>query len=155
MAIERYRGGLTPWNPFRELEELRERILDLASPLFPLSRRPVAGEGGAWAPPIEVYEEKDKYVIKADLPGLNKEDIDVAVSKNVLTIKGERKAEKECQEKDYYYCERYYGNFLRSISLPGSVDAAKIVATYKDGILSLELPKAEEEKEKKIDIKVE
>jgi len=155
MAIERYRGGLTPWNPFRELEELRERMLDLASPLFPLSRRAIAGEAEAWAPPIEVYEEKDKYVIKADLPGLDKEDIDVAVSKNVLTIKGERKAEKERQEKDYYYCERYYGNFLRSISLPGSIDAAKIAATYKDGILSLELPKAEEEKEKKIDIKVE
>lgn len=155
MAIERYRGGLTPWNPFRELEEIRERMLDLVDPLFPLSRRKMAAEGGVWAPPIEVYEEKDKYVIKADLPGLNKEDIDVAVSKNVLTIKGERKAEKESQEKDYYYCERYYGNFLRSISLPGSVDANKIVATYKDGILSLELPKAEEEKEKKIDIRVE
>lgn len=154
MAIARYRGGLTPWNPFRELEEIKERMNDLFEPMFSITRRqPV--EGGVWTPPIEVYEEDDKYHVKAELPGLNKDDIDISIAKNVLTIKGERKAEKETKENDYYYCERYYGNFMRSISLPGAVNVNDISASYKDGVLEIELPKAEEEKEKKISIKVE
>ena len=102
-----------------------------------------------------MLEEKDKYVVKADLPGMKKEDIEVSVTQNMLTIKGERKIEEERKDEGYYYCERRYGSFVRSIALPGSVEVDKIKATYKDGVLTVELPKAEEEKGRKIDIQVE
>jgi len=152
MPIERYRGGLAPWDPFREIEEFRQRMMEWFRPLFPVERR---GEVGFWTPAIEMVEEKDKYVVKADLPGMKKEDIEVSVTQNMLAIKGERKIEEERKDKGYYYCERRYGSFVRSIALPGSVEVDKIKATYKDGVLTVELPKAEEEKGRKIDIQVE
>ena len=153
MAIEKYRGGwLRPWHPFRELEEFRQRMEEWLKPGF---WRTAPVEGAAWAPPIEMYEEKDKYVVKAELPGMKKDEIEVSITDNVLTIKGERKAEEERKESNYYCCERYYGSFLRSINLPGNVDAKKISAGYKDGILEISLPKTAEEKEKKIEVKIE
>ncbi len=153
MEIEKYRGGwLRPWNPFRELEEIRQRMEDWFRPVF---WKTAPGEGAAWVPPIEMYEEKDKYVVKAELPGMKKDEIEVSITDNVLTIKGERKAEEEKKESNYYCCERYYGSFLRSINLPGNVDTKKISAGYKDGILEISLPKTEEEKEKKIEVKIE
>ncbi|HHP50524.1 MAG TPA: Hsp20/alpha crystallin family protein [Moorella mulderi] len=152
MPIERYRGGLTPWDPFREIEEFRQRMMEWFRPLFPVERR---WEVDFWTPAIEMVEEKDKYVVKADLPGMKKEDIEVSVTQNMFTIKGERKIEEQRKDKGYYYCERRYGSFVRSIALPGSVEVDKIKATYKDGVLTVELPKAEEEKGRKIDIQVE
>ena len=156
MVIEKWRPGswLSPGNPFRELEDLSRRMEDFIRPLLPsLKREPV--EGKMWSPAIEMYEEKDKFIIKAELPGMKKEDIDVSLADNTLTLKGERKAEKETKESNYYCCERYYGSFYRQVTLPSNADLKKIDAAYKDGVLEIKLPKTEETKEQKIDIKVE
>ena len=104
-----------------------------------------------WEPAIEVFEKEDKFVVKAELPGM-KEDIDGSVVSDTLTIKGERKAESEAKEENYYCCERSYGSFFRSIALPSSVDAKKIEASYEDGVLEVSLPKAAEVKPKKISV---
>jgi len=103
-----------------------------------------------WAPAIEMFEKEDKYVIKAELPGMKKEEIDISVIGDTLTIKGERKAETEVKEEDYYCCERSYGSFFRSIALPSTVDADKIKASYEEGVLEVTLPKAVKVKPKKI-----
>jgi HSP20 family protein len=105
-----------------------------------------------WAPAIEVFEKEDKFVVKAELPGMKEEDIDVSVVGDTLTIKGERKAESEVKEEDYYCCERSYGSFSRSIALPSSVDAKKIEASYEDGVLEVSLPKAPGVKPRKISV---
>lgn len=105
-----------------------------------------------WAPAIEVFETEDKFVVKAELPGIKEGDIDISVVGDTLTIKGERKAESEVKEEDYYCCERSYGSFSRSIALPSNVDAHKIKASCEDGVLEVNLPKAAEVKPKKISV---
>jgi HSP20 family protein len=103
-----------------------------------------------WAPAIEVFEKEDKFVVKAELPGMKEEDMDISVADDTLTIKGEKKTESEVKEEDYYCCERSYGSFSHSIALPSNVDAKKIEASYEDGVLEVSLPKAPEVKPKKI-----
>ena len=107
-----------------------------------------------WRPAVDIFEEKDNVVIKAELPGMNKDDIDLRVENNVLTLTGQRKREKEVTEDGYFRSERAYGTFSRSFTLPTTVDVSKIEASYKDGVLSVNLPKAEEAKPKQIDVKV-
>ena len=117
--------------------------------LIPWRRLPMEERG--WAPAIEVFEKEDKFVVKAEVPGMKEEDIDVSVVGDTLTIKGERKAESEVKEDDYYCYERSYGSFFRSIALP-SVDAKNIEASYEDGVLEVSLPKAAEVKPEKISV---
>ncbi|WP_027719315.1 Hsp20/alpha crystallin family protein [Desulfovirgula thermocuniculi] len=155
MALERYRGGgwwVFPWNPFKELEELKER---LESFFRPMPGKRLFAEGVTWAPAVEMYEDKDKYIVRAELPGVEKDNIEVSVANNVLTIKGERKIAKEVEESQCYFCERYYGSFMRSVNIPGDIDINRISASYKDGLLEVFLPKVKGEGEKKINIKVE
>lgn len=153
MVIERWHPvwALRPWRPFRELEDV-ERLFDhiLGRTFLPVVRRQLAGDG--WAPPIELLEKEDKFIAKADLPGMKREDIDVSVVEGTLTIKGERKAEHEVKEEDYYCSERCYGSFFRSITLPTAVDTEHIEATYENGVLEVTLPKAAEVKPKKVEI---
>jgi len=153
MTMERWRlgRGLIPWRPFRELEEMERRFEDIfARPFLPtVWRRAPALEMG-WAPAIEVFEKEDKFVVKAELPGMKEENMDISVVDDTLTIKGEKKTESEVKEEDYYCCERSYGSFSRSIALPSNVDAKKIEASYEDGVLEVSLPKAPEVKPKKI-----
>lgn len=104
---------------------------------------------------LDVVEEKDQYVIKADLPGINKEDIKVSVENGILTIEGERKSETEDKDKQVHRVERSYGRFLRSLNLGNNVDSSKIHASYKDGVLQLNVPKFEIAKPKSIDIQVD
>jgi len=155
MVMERWRPGrgLIPWRPFHELEELERRFEDIfgRSLLPALWRRLPTIERG-WIPSIDVFEKEDKFVVKAELPGMKAEDFDVSVVGDTLTIKGERKAESEVKEEDYYCCERSYGSFSRSITLPSTVDAKKVEATYEDGVLEVTLPKAVEVKPKKISV---
>jgi HSP20 family protein len=156
MAMERWRPGrgLIPWRPFRELEEMERRFEDVfGRPFIPAMWRRIPVVEMGWAPAIEVFEKEDKFVVKAELPGMKEEDIDVSVVGDTLTIKGERKAESEVKEEDYYCCERSYGGFSRSIALPSSVDAKKIEASYEDGVLEVSLPKAPEVKAKKVAVK--
>jgi HSP20 family protein len=155
MVMERWRPGrgLIRWSPFREMEEMERRINDVfGRPLLPAIWRRTPVEEIGWTPAIEMFEKDDKFMVKAELPGMKEEDIDVSVVGDTLTIKGERKAESEVKEEDYYCCERSYGSFTRSITLPSSVDAKNIEASYENGVLEISLPKAAEVKPKKITV---
>ena len=155
MVMDRWRPGrgLIPWRPFMEIEEMERRFEDIfARPFLPAVWRRIPTVEMGWAPAIEVFEKEDRFVVKAELPGMREEDIDVSVVGDTLTIKGERKAESEVKEEDYYCCERSYGSFSRSIAVPSNVDAKKIEASYEDGVLEVSLPKAPEVKPKKISV---
>jgi HSP20 family protein len=121
----------------------------------PLSefRRTASGFGG-WTPAIDIYEDKEYVVVKAELAGMKKEDIEVTLHEDALCIAGERKSEKKVDEAGLYRSERYVGRFQRAVALPTPVDGAKVRAEYKDGILTITLPKTEEAKPKQIDVSV-
>ncbi len=106
-------------------------------------------------PSLDVFEEKDEIVVKADLPGMNKDEIQVTVTENVVTIKGEKKKEEEVKEKDYYRRERSYGSFVRSVELPSEVKSDQIKANFKDGVLEVRMPKTEEAKKKSVSVKID
>jgi HSP20 family protein len=112
-------------------------------------------DGGEWLPSLDVAETKDEIVVKAEVPGMDPKDIDISLSDGLLTIKGEKKQEREEKEEDYHLVERSYGTFTRSIRLPKEVRREKISASYKNGVLKVTLPKSEEAKQKEIKIKVE
>jgi HSP20 family protein len=155
MAITRWRPRYE-WTPFRALRDL-EHEMDRA---FGLTRWPVVEREttglleGVWSPSVDVYQTEDKIVVKADVPGLEKKDFDISVVNSHLTIKGERKHEDEVKEENYHRIERAYGAFERTFALPATVDAEKIQAEYKDGVLEVTLPKKEEAKPKQIAVKV-
>ena len=107
------------------------------------------------APTVDVYEEKDDIVVKAELPGMDKDNIEVNLTDHTLTIKGEKKKEEEVKEENYYRSERSYGSFLRTLELPKDVHADKVKASFKNGILEVRIPKTEEAKAKEIKVKVE
>jgi HSP20 family protein len=109
---------------------------------------------GDWAPPVDIFERGDDLVIRAELPGLKIEDIDIRVENGNLVLRGERKHEKETDDRKVYRLERVYGTFTRRFALPTSVDASKISAVYRIGVLEVVLPKADEAKERKVEIKV-
>jgi len=110
--------------------------------------------GGGWTPVIDVLEDKDKLIVKAEVPGFKREDLDVSVHENNLLISGERKSEEERKNGEFYRSERFYGRFHRVISLPYAVEADKIQAQYRDGVLNITLPKAEHAKAKQIEVTV-
>jgi HSP20 family protein len=105
-----------------------------------------------WIPAVEMYEQVGNYVIKAELPGMKQEDVDLSLTDDNLTIKGEKQTDREVKEKEYHFSERSYGSFFRSVRLPSNVDAGKIAASFEDGILEVTLPKTAEVKPKKIAI---
>jgi HSP20 family protein len=152
---------LIPWKNretgldlFEDLEDFQREMNHLFDVRF---HRPLkTGNGGnLWAPEVDIVDDKDQIKVKADLPGLKKEDIEVDLEDDVLTIKGEKKEEKEIKEKNCIRSERYYGAFHRSFTLPSSIDGSKVNAGYKDGVLEITLPKKEGAKPKqiKVDIK--
>ena len=110
---------------------------------------------GLRMPSLDLYEEKDDIVAKADIPGLSKEDIEVTMSGDVLTIKGEKKKEEEVKEKDYYRRERSYGAFARSVELPCEIKGDQIKASFKDGVLEIRCPKTDEAKKKSVTVKID
>jgi len=147
--------ALVRWDPWTTLPSLQDRINRLFDDAFPA--RPAGREDEMtlfdWRPTVDTYEEGDNVVIRAELPGVNKEDVSIDVKDNVLTLKGERKHEENVKEENYFRRESAYGKFQRAFTLPDAVDASKIEASYKDGVLKITVPKAEETKAKKIDIK--
>ncbi|HVP57016.1 MAG TPA: Hsp20/alpha crystallin family protein [bacterium] len=148
--------GLAVWHPFRDVEELGRRFEDLfGRPFPPLTWRRREGLEQAFWPNIEVVEKDDKFLVKAELPGVKEEDVDVSVAGDTLTISGEKKAESEVKKKGYYYTESSYGSFSRSLAIPSTVDAGKIQANYDKGVLQITLPKAAEVKPKKIKVATE
>ena len=146
--------AIVRWEPFRDLMTTQREF----DRLFREAFSPVMGEGEVstrtWAPPVDIYENGDNLVLKAELPGINPDDVEVRVEDNNLYLKGERKFEKEVKEENYHRVERVYGSFARTFSLPNSIDSDKVAANYKDGILTLTLPKREEAKPKTIKISV-
>ncbi len=150
---------LTRWEPMREMANLTDRMNRLFDELW---RRPLAVRGsdeevlsGTWMPAVDIRETRDALELTAELPGVDPKDVDVTVENGVLTIHGERKFEKEEEGQTYHRVERVYGTFERSFTLPNSVDADKIKATYKNGLLILTVPKREEAKPKPVKIAVE
>ena len=140
---------------FGDFLDLRKEMSDLFS--FALDRWPNRGSSlyeGTWNPALDIIDQKDSILVKADLPGLKKEQIDISIHEGVLTIQGEKKEESETKEKGYLRTERFYGSFQRSVVLPSTVDEAKVKASYKDGVLELTLPKKEEAKPKSIKVDV-
>jgi HSP20 family protein len=147
---------LTRWEPLRELEDLQNRLSNV------FGRAPVRrGDGreeitlADWSPLADITEDEKEYLIKAELPDLKKEDVKVTVENGVLIISGERKLEKEEKGKKYHRVERAYGSFARSFTLPEDADAEKIQAEFKDGILTVRLPKNEKAKPKQIEVQVQ
>lgn len=155
MSIMRRNQSQGWWNPVSELEKLQQdmgRLFD-----FSFSRWPERDSGlleGLWSPAIDIYDSKDHLMVKADIPGLSKDEIEVSVHGDTLTLKGEKKKEEEVKEKDFVRSERFYGAFHRAIKLPVAVDSDRVKASYKNGVLELTLPKKEDAKPKQIQIDV-
>jgi HSP20 family protein len=110
---------------------------------------------GIWSPPVDIYETETDVILKAELPEVNQKDIDIQVENNTLTLKGERKFEKETKKENFHRVERAYGTFTRSFTLPNAIDQEKIRADYKDGVLKITMPKREETRAKQIRVAVE
>ena len=145
--------GEDVWDPFREATDV-EREMAKWFGRRPLAAWPGKTNGERWIPEVDVTEEKDRIIVKADLPGMKQEDISVEVTDGVLTIKGERKQEIESKEGKTYRLERSYGSFLRSFTLPAGVDAAKVNAVYKNGVLEVTVPKLAGAKAKQVKVEV-
>lgn len=135
-------------NPVRELASMEiDRLNRMFSEFY-------GGIDRAWVPAVDVYENNDhEFVLKAELPEMKREDISITFDNGVLTLKGERRAELETTRENYHRIERQHGTFTRSFTLPATVDAARIQASYKDGVLTVRVPQLEEAKPKQIEIK--
>jgi len=140
---------VSTWPTLGRLTDLRDEIDRFFE--SPLAR---TSEFLGWTPAFDVYEEKDHYVVKAELPGMKKEEINVSIEGGELLISGERKNENKSEGAEVFRAERYFGKFQRAVSLPPTVSAKDVRAEYKDGILTVTLPKSEESKPKQIEVKV-
>lgn len=141
---------LDRWEPFEELSTLRNRMDRLWSRMMTEDETALAD----WSPAADVVETKDEIVIKAELPGVDEKNVDVQMENGLLTIKGERKAEKESEEKGYRRIERSYGSFLRTFTLPANVEPDRINASFANGLLEVHMPKKEGAKPRSIKIEV-
>ncbi len=148
-----HRPELTTWPGFGRLTDLRDEIDRLfEAPLSELARGSQLLSG--WTPALDMYEDKDNVYVRAELPGMKKEEIDLSLHGGTLSISGERKSEEKFKDAEVYRAERFFGRFQRTVTLPTPVAADKVKAQYKDGILTVTLPKAEEAKPKHIDVNV-
>ncbi|MFQ6605346.1 MAG: Hsp20/alpha crystallin family protein [Fidelibacterota bacterium] len=143
---------LVKWNPRRNLLSEWDRFLN---DFFADGWDNMVPTSGTWVPETDIRETKDDYIVTADLPGLTKKDINISLKEDVLTISGERKFERKDEDDSYFRMERNYGMFNRSFRLPDAVKPDKISAKFKDGVLTVHIPKAEEVKPKQIEIKVQ
>ena len=145
MTIVRY-------DPFRDLRTLQEEV----NRLFSSSLTPSFGDEGigrgAWSPTVDIYENKDQIVLEAELPGMNREDFELTIENNVITLRGERRFEKKDEADNYHRVERSYGSFTRSFALPQMVSGDGATAEYQNGVLRVTLPKREEAKPRRIEI---
>lgn len=141
----RPRTDLSPWAPIRDLEDGLNRFLGEVGKDVGIGERD-------WTPALDVRETDSEYVIEADIPGMDKDDIHLEVIEDTLTVKGERKQVEETDKENYHRVERRYGSFYRTVQIPGGFDAEKIKADFKNGVLSVHLPKPEETKAKRIEV---
>ncbi len=147
--------NIVRWDPFRELEDMSTRLSRLVGGA---PERRSGETNGAffadWAPAMDVQETDSEYLIKADLPDVKREDVKVEIDEGILTVEGERKQEKEEKGKKFHRIERAYGKFVRRMAVPTEVDTTRVAAEFKDGVLSVHLPKSPVSKPKAIDVKV-
>jgi len=146
--------AIVRWTPVRDMLGLQEEMNMLFGDFFGGDRRTEETKFLRWTPRVDIAEQNGGYELVADLPGLKKEDIKIEIEDNMLTLRGEKKLEEEKKDKNYRLCERYYGEFVRTFTLPENVDRDGIVAEFKDGVLKLEIPKTEKAKPKQIEVKV-
>jgi len=157
MAIDRWRPfvSVERWEPFRNMSDIQGEVNRLLDSF--LGRPTVSGAGSAvrtWAPVLDMHETKDEVVLNFELPGVSEKDVALSITGDLLTLKGERTANREFKDEDAYRAERVYGKFERSVQLPIPVQPDKVKATYRDGVLEVKLPKAEEVKPKAIKIDI-
>jgi HSP20 family protein len=145
--------AIVRWSPFRELVSLQDEMNKVFDEFF-TRRTGERADLGLWAPALDISETDNEIVVKADLPGVKKEDVSISITNNILVIKGEKKREVEENKENFHRVERVYGSFHRSIELPTAVQTDKVNASYQNGVLTIVLPKSEEAKPKEIEIKV-
>ncbi|MEP6636505.1 MAG: Hsp20/alpha crystallin family protein [Acidobacteriota bacterium] len=147
--------GINRYDPFRDLRTLQEEVNRLFSTNLTRGFGEESIGRGAWNPSVDIYENKDQIVLEAELPGMNREDFDLTVENNVITLRGERQFEKKDDTDNYHRVERSYGSFTRSFTLPQTVSTEGATAEYRNGVLRVTLPKREEKKARRIEVKGE
>ena len=144
---------LVRWNPMNEMFSFRRPLSRVFDDFFlPRTNTEDGTLTWGWNPVVDIYDNEDNFVIKAELPGVSKKDIEIDIKDRVLTLKGERSADNEVKEDNYYRRERTYGRFEKSFTLPANVDPDKIKADYSDGVLKIEVPKPEDQKPKQVTV---
>lgn len=149
--------SITRWDPFREILSIRREMDRLFDQFFGRRRVPAEArvlEAGAWSPAVDMFDREKEIVVRAELPGVGRENVRISATEDTLTIRGEVKREEEVKEEQYYCCERGYGSFSRTVSLPVRVQSDKVEATYRDGILEIVLPKLEEVLPREVEVEV-
>jgi len=147
--------ALTRWQPMRELSRMREDMDKLFEDFFSTRPERTGLLEGAWHPSVDISETDDEIIAKAELPGLTHDDINISLTDSILTLKGEKKQEKEDKGENYHRVERNYGSFQRTFTLPASVQSENTKAAFRNGVLTINIPKTEEAKPKEIKINVE
>lgn len=145
--------AIVKYNPFKDLRTMQEEM----NHLLDLAWNRESGEDlreGIWQPPVDIYEDRDSVVIKAEVPDIDQKDIEVKIENNTLTLRGERKQNMEVKKENYHRVERYFGTFQRSFTLPQTIDQEKVEAACDRGVLTIVLPKKEEDKPKQIKVEV-
>ena len=155
MAIERWRPfaiSAERWEPFREIQSEMNRLFDS---FFGRPTATATGTGSrVWMPVVDMFETKDELLLNFELPGVREKDVSLSITGDLLTVRGERQFRQELKDDNYYHVERAYGKFERSVQLPIPVQADRVKATYRDGVLEVKLPKAEEVRSKEIKIDI-
>jgi len=149
--------ALMKWTPFQDLLDIQKEMNQLLDRFF--SNTAFDGDRESaflttWNPSVDIKETKDEFVVQAELPGLKKKDVRITYKDGVLTIEGERKQEKEEKDKNFYRVERQFGKFYRAFQIPGAIKEDQIQAKFKDGLLTIRLPKSDEEKAREIEVKI-
>lgn len=145
--------ALRKWEPLREIDDLFDRYVSTLG--WPSSQSKSLAPAGDWAPRVDISETDQEFVVDAELPKVNKDEVKVSVENGVLTIQGERKQEEEEKGKKFHRVERYYGSFVRSFTLPDNVDETKVKAKFDDGVLNIKIPKTSNNKPSTIEVQVE
>ena len=146
--------AIVRWEPFQDLLAIQERFNRMFNVTFSRAFGDEELTTRAWAPPVDIFETDNNLVLKAELPGVDPKEVEVRVEDSTLYLKGQRNFEREVKEENYHRIERSYGSFTRTFALPSSIDPEKVAAEYKDGVLTLTMPKREEARPKTIKINV-
>ncbi len=156
MAIDRWRpfGTLSRWEPFQGVSDIQHEMNRLFDTFFGRPATMQAAEPRTWVPLVDMYETKDDVVVALEMPGVREKEISVTITGDLLTVRGERNWDREAKDESYHRVERAYGKFERTVPLPMPVQADKVKATYRDGVLQVTLPKAEEVKPKEIKVDI-